>query len=529
MSYMVNPLQAGTGLSIDWTTFQLHNTGVLSFQGSNGDITLVEGAGVSISGLTITNAGVLSFQGSAGDITLTAGKGIGITGLTVVNTGVLTFAGVAGNITIDNGFSLTSNKLSLVADTGISISASGIAIDIIAGTGISVSGNTIDVTIDNTYIIESSGSLTINQGSGYNWGGTHYFNGGFNLNENEDILPAGTATSSSNYNSYQLNFYNSVWETSSGSGTVGSGNITFPSAYYAFAYVYVDGSQVAAIVAIQANASTTFTMPSGNHTLEVKIVSNNGGSNSNSVSKNFNGGTYTLNAYVSYSTQYTASCSVGYSYASGGNAVEYEGTIYLDTNGNLHTPTRIYVDDTVGSNGNGDYGIGAYAYLIADNLSNAQWTMQHGNYQITFTKYNGSSWDNAVIFSSGTAGTTGGYSVNASNFNTGSDSKLKADFVENTSSILSEIPNIKHGNWTKQFKLEYINDIQTILTETYDVGNQIGILADTLPSLYQERDTSSGIYYINSNKMYAMFTKAIQELIANQKQIAEKLGITLQY
>ena len=121
---MVNPMQAGTGILIDWASFTVSNGGVLSFQGSTGDIALTAGTGVSISGLTITNAGVLSFQGSTGDIALTA------------------------------------------------------------GTGVSISGLTIDVLIDNTYIILSGSNLTVNLTENYNWTGAHSWTNGTTFSGN---------------------------------------------------------------------------------------------------------------------------------------------------------------------------------------------------------------------------------------------------------------------------------------------------------------------------------------------------------
>ena len=73
-------LTAGTGIGISGLT--ISNTGIISASA---------GAGISVSGtnpLTITNTGVTSFQGSAGAISLVAGTGISISGLTIANIGV---------------------------------------------------------------------------------------------------------------------------------------------------------------------------------------------------------------------------------------------------------------------------------------------------------------------------------------------------------------------------------------------------------------------------------------------------------
>ena len=65
---------------------------------------LVGGSGISIAGttgsVTVTNSGVLSLQGSVGALTLTAGAGIGITGLTITNSGVTSLASANSGITV---------------------------------------------------------------------------------------------------------------------------------------------------------------------------------------------------------------------------------------------------------------------------------------------------------------------------------------------------------------------------------------------------------------------------------------------
>ena len=176
MTILVNPFRAGSGIDINYNTGTIANSGVLSVDSNTGNLTLSAGTGISISGLTITNtgvdslvagtgislsattgsvtvtnSGVTSFQGDTGSISLSAGTGISISGLTISNAGVTSLQSETG-------------ALSLTAGTGISISGltitnTGIT-SLTAGNGISVSGSTGGVTITNTGIT----SLTAGNG-----------------------------------------------------------------------------------------------------------------------------------------------------------------------------------------------------------------------------------------------------------------------------------------------------------------------------------------------------------------------------
>ena len=46
--------------------------------GQQGDVTFVNGTGISLDGLTINNTGVISLEGTTGDVTLNRGSGISI-------------------------------------------------------------------------------------------------------------------------------------------------------------------------------------------------------------------------------------------------------------------------------------------------------------------------------------------------------------------------------------------------------------------------------------------------------------------
>ncbi len=171
-------LTAGTGIGISGLT--ISNTGIISASA---------GAGISVSGtnpLTITNTGVTSFQGNTGAISLTAGTGIGISGLTVNNTGVLSVQGSTGAISLVAGTGISISGLtianigvtSLTAGTGITISGSTGAVTISAsapsftgGNGITISGSTIEMSGSYSGNFDLSGSLTLPYGNVIGYGG----------------------------------------------------------------------------------------------------------------------------------------------------------------------------------------------------------------------------------------------------------------------------------------------------------------------------------------------------------------------
>ena len=183
MANVIEIWRNGTGIDIDFTNYLISNTGVISFQGNSGAINLIEGNGISISGLTIENSGVLSFQGSVGDITLIQGSGISISGLTLTNSGVL-------SITAGSGINASAETGAItVANTGV-LSFQSLTGDIAltAGSGVSISSLTINVIVDNTYIlINDSNNITINLAQNYAWTGIHTFTA-----ESVFIHPTGT-------------------------------------------------------------------------------------------------------------------------------------------------------------------------------------------------------------------------------------------------------------------------------------------------------------------------------------------------
>ena len=185
MTILVNPFRAGSGIDINYNTGTIANSGVLSVDSNTGNLTLSAGTGISISGLTITNtgvdslvagtgislsattgsvtvtnSGVTSFQGDTGSISLSAGTGISISGLTISNAGVTSLQSETG-------------ALSLTAGTGISISGltitnTGIT-SLTAGNGISVSGSTISMSGSYSGDFTADGTITSDTSSGNNF------------------------------------------------------------------------------------------------------------------------------------------------------------------------------------------------------------------------------------------------------------------------------------------------------------------------------------------------------------------------
>lgn len=137
----------------------------------------------------------------------------------------------------------------------------------------------------------------------------------------------------------------------------------------------------------------------------------------------------------------------------------------------------------------------------------------------------------AFSFSNGTDTTVNSsYYLTAGHFVSPSDSRLKINFKTISGTVLTDFTNIMVGTWNKQYKVIYNKKTKNneITNESYDVVTQVGVLADSLPKLYSSVD-NSGIYSIDSVKLYALFVKAVQELYENQKLIAVKLNIKLKY
>lgn len=74
--------------------------GVSSVDGTQGAVSLAQGSGISLNGLTISNSGVLSVGGTSGAVTLGAGGGISVSGTTITNTDLGSSQDIFKNFTI---------------------------------------------------------------------------------------------------------------------------------------------------------------------------------------------------------------------------------------------------------------------------------------------------------------------------------------------------------------------------------------------------------------------------------------------
>ena len=118
-------------------------TGVSSLEGVSGAVTLANGSGISLNGLTINNTGVLSVQGTTGAVTFNAGNGVSISGTTITNS--------------DTGSGQNIFKTFSISGTDISASSNNDTINFAAGSGISLVGDPGSKTIT---ITGSGGGLS---------------------------------------------------------------------------------------------------------------------------------------------------------------------------------------------------------------------------------------------------------------------------------------------------------------------------------------------------------------------------------
>lgn len=99
---------------------------VVTFQGQSGDVTLTEGDGIGLDGLTISNTGVLSLGGETGDVELSAGDGIEIDGTTITNTDTGSAQNIFKEFIVDGSSILAesnSDVFTFEAGTGIVLTA----------------------------------------------------------------------------------------------------------------------------------------------------------------------------------------------------------------------------------------------------------------------------------------------------------------------------------------------------------------------------------------------------------------------
>ena len=148
-SNLLYGIVAGSNISISGnkqnpTISATVTSGVNSINGTSGAVSLSQGSGISLNGLTISNSGVLSVGGTTGAVTLGAGGGISVSGTTITNTDLGSSQDIFKNFTI-GGNTITAGSNS---DT----------INFAAGSGISLTGDTGSKTI--TITSNSSGTLS---------------------------------------------------------------------------------------------------------------------------------------------------------------------------------------------------------------------------------------------------------------------------------------------------------------------------------------------------------------------------------
>ena len=262
----VDSLVAGTGISLSGSTgsVTVTNSGVTSFQGDTGSISLSAGTGISISGLTISNAGVTSLQSETGALSLTAGTGIGISGLTISNDGVtsltagtgISLSGSTGGVTITN-----SGITSLTAGNGISVSGSTIAMSGSYSGSLTVDGTIAsDTSSGNNFYIEYNATLGASQSDVLWFDIEGYING----NEELSLYSKYSTNSSSDlsdifFGIYSFDLSSDVLTLDLFSGEMqsyksilddGTGNLEIGNNYYKWSnssnnYIYADTSNMA--------------------------------------------------------------------------------------------------------------------------------------------------------------------------------------------------------------------------------------------------------------------------------------------
>ena len=189
-------------------------------------------------------------------------------------------------------------------------------------------------TVDNGTL-----TVSVNQSYPYGWLSQSTFNGAFLSYQDIDVGTSTPATSTANSASPNINLQGQKWNAAIVNGTLNSGSLN-TAAGTDTAYAYIDGVQVATISSsANGDTSTTFSFPSGSHTLKVQVVSAGGSSSSKSYSAtNFNAITATLTVVIAvvnpgegiYSTY--ATCT--YQTASG-SSQPVTNSIATDANGDL--------------------------------------------------------------------------------------------------------------------------------------------------------------------------------------------------
>ncbi len=120
------------------------------------------GNGLQLVGGVMSNAGVLSIQGTRGDVTFNAGPGINVQGLTITNTGVTALSGTANQITVSaaNG----AVKLSLPQNISVTSSPNFAGMTLASALGIS-SGGTGATSFTTNGVVYFNGTNLVSTGA----------------------------------------------------------------------------------------------------------------------------------------------------------------------------------------------------------------------------------------------------------------------------------------------------------------------------------------------------------------------------
>lgn len=148
----------------------LSGAGVQSVGGLSGQISI--GGGLSVAGGQLTNTGVLSVQGTTGNVNLTAGGGISINGTTISNSGIVSVASSSPTIVVTNdgsgNITLSGSGAGTVSSPGGTTGSLPVftGAQTIADSVVSQSGTTITVSggLNVTGSVGLSTALTVANG-----------------------------------------------------------------------------------------------------------------------------------------------------------------------------------------------------------------------------------------------------------------------------------------------------------------------------------------------------------------------------
>lgn len=207
-------------------------------------------------------------------------------------------------------------------------------------------------------------TANVSSTANFTWYAEHLFKGGLSLTENVNMLSSSTASSTEQFPSIEIEFTNSMWTTNATAGELKT--VTQSKEVYDYnvpvAWLYVDDVLQRTLLSPTQNgsgsstASTTFTMPSGSHTLKInQNMSPLQGESTTSTtftSSIFKSSTQTFSFTVTISTKsITAYSKAEYELSPGGSAYSSTQSIYLDNTGALRLGSNLIVGSTTSITG----------------------------------------------------------------------------------------------------------------------------------------------------------------------------------